>query len=225
MAYEPALALIPARGGSKGIPNKNLKEVGGLPLVLRTIDAALNSTRINRVVVTTDDPKIQEISLERGAEVINRPKEIANDTSSSEDALLHALNILELGGELPKKIAFLQCTSPFTTSQEIDQVLAVLDDPYFNSSLSVKPWHGFLWRIDGAGINHDPTLPRQRRQDIEESYLENGAIYAMRTSHFRATGQRFCQPCLPVAVKDMGPEIDTPADLELCRLIEGSKIK
>jgi N-acylneuraminate cytidylyltransferase len=112
---------------------------------------------------------------------------------------------------------FLQCTSPFTTGAEIDKVLAALDQPKINSSFAVAPWHGFLWRADGDGINHDPNAPRQRRQDLEPSFLETGAIYAMRTTNFRAGGQRFCPPWQPVVLTDPGPEIDTLQDLALCR--------
>ena len=96
-------------------------------------------------------------------------------------------------------------------------VLAALDQPQLNSAFAVAPWHGFLWRSDGRGINHDPERPRQRRQDLEPAFLETGAIYAMRTDAFRSGGSRFCAPWQPVIVEDSGPEIDTPTDLALCR--------
>ena len=212
-----ALALIPARGGSKGIPGKNLQEIGGKPLIVRTIEIAQKSQRVGRVVVSTDDPLINTLALEAKAEVVKRPESISGDTASSELALLHALEVLEQSSSLPEKLVFLQCTAPFTTTEEIDDVLAALDNPIVNSSLSVKPFHGFLWQYDGRGVNHDPKLPRKRRQDLEPTYLENGAIYAMRTIQFRQSGSRFCGPCKPILVQDRGPEIDTPADLALCR--------
>ena len=219
--HAPALALIPARGGSKGIPGKNLQEVGGLPLVVRSIHAAQASDRVTRVVVSTDDDAIAELSRNAGAAVVQRPQSIAGDSASSESALLHALNALASPSQSPNgleaKLVFLQCTSPFTTGAEIDEVLAALDQPEINSSFAVAPWHGFLWRADGEGINHDPHAPRQRRQDLNPSYLETGAIYAMRTANFRAVGQRFCPPWQPVVLADPGPEIDTPQDLALCR--------
>ena len=89
----------------------------------------------------------------------------------------------------------------------------------FNSSFAVTPWHGFLWRSDGRGVNHDPEQPRQRRQDLEPAFLETGAIYAMNTAAFRRIGNRFCAPWSPVVVTHPGPEIDTPSDLALCRTI------
>ena len=218
-----ALALIPARGGSKGIPGKNLQTVGHVPLVCRSIRAAQASNGVGRVVVSTDDEAIAAAAETEGAEVIRRPAEIAGDTASSESALLHALDVLEKQGPLEAELVFLQCTSPFTTGAQIDAVLAALHGKGSNSSFSVKPWHGFLWRTDGRGINHDPGLPRQRRQDLEPAFLETGAIYAMAITAFRRCGSRFCPPTSPVVLQEVGPEIDTPEDLALCRSIAAQK--
>ena len=219
MTAAAALALIPARGGSKGIPGKNLQEVEGVSLVGRSVQAALASTRVSRVVVSTDDDAIAAASRSHGAEVVRRPEHLAGDTASSESALLHALEQLSMDGPLPPQLVFLQCTSPFTSGEQIDQVLAALDAPAVNSSFAVAAWHGFLWRSDGRGINHDPHQPRQRRQDLEPAYLETGAIYAMDMAAFRDSGSRFCPPWQPVVIKHPGPEIDTPSDLALCRAL------
>lgn len=212
-----ALALIPARGGSKGIPGKNLQAVGGISLIGRSIAAAQASQRVSRAVVSTDDDAIASEAESCGADVVRRPAAIAGDSASSESALLHALDVLERDGPLPEQMVFLQCTSPFTSGEQIDRVLEAMEDGAINSSFSVAPWHGFLWRADGSGINHDPTLPRQRRQDLEPAFLETGAIYAMNIAAFRAAGSRFCAPWKPVVIEDGGPEIDHPEDLELCR--------
>ena len=214
-----ALALIPARGGSKGVPGKNLQEVGGIPLVCRSIRAAQASKGVSRVVVSTDDDSIAAASEAEDACVIRRPAAIAGDTASSESALLHALEVLEQQGPLEAELVFLQCTSPFTTGEQIDAVLKALKTEDCNSSFAVTPWHGFLWLADGRGINHDPDLPRQRRQDLEPVFLETGAIYAMDTAAFRHCGSRFCPPSKPVVLIQCGPEIDTPEDLALCRSI------
>lgn len=216
-AISGALALIPARGGSKGIPGKNLQTIGGIPLIGRTVAAAKACPRVGQVVVSTDDDAIAEEAQSHGAEVVRRPVAIAGDTASSESALLHALDTLEQQGPLPSLLVFLQCTSPFTSGAQIDQVLTALENPEINSAFAVAPWHGFLWRHDGRGINHNPQQPRQRRQDLEPAFLETGAIYAMSTACFRAEGSRFCAPWQPVVIDDSGPEIDTPADLALCR--------
>lgn len=218
-----ALALIPARGGSKGIPGKNLQTVGDVPLVCRSIRAAKASKGVGRVVVSTDDDAIAAAAVAEGAEVIRRPAAIAGDTASSESALLHALDVLEEQRPLEAELVFLQCTSPFTTGAQIDAVLAALQEEGCNSSFAVTPWHGFLWRADGRGINHDPELPRQRRQDLEPAFLETGAIYAMGITAFRRSGSRFCPPTTPVVLEEVGPEIDTPEDLALCRSIAAQK--
>ena len=218
-----ALALIPARGGSKGIPGKNLQTVGDVPLICRSIRAAQASNGVGRVVVSTDDDAIAEAAEAEGAIVIQRPAAIAGDTASSESALLHALDELEEQGPLETELVFLQCTSPFTTGAQIDAVLAALIEEGCNSSFSVSPWHGFLWRADGRGINHNPELPRQRRQDLEPAFLETGAIYAMGVTAFRGCGSRFCPPTKPVVLEEVGPEIDTPEDLALCRSIAAQK--
>ena len=218
-AAAAALALIPARGGSKGIPGKNLQEVEGVSLVGRSVQAALASTRVSRVVVSTDDDAIAAAARSHGAEVVRRPEHLSGDTASSESALLHALEQLSMDGPLPPQLVFLQCTSPFTSGEQIDQVLAALDAPAVNSSFAVAAWHGFLWRGDGRGINHDPQQPRQRRQDLEPAYLETGAIYAMDMAAFRDSGSRFCPPWQPVVLEHPGPEIDTPSDLALCRAL------
>ena len=218
-----ALVLIPARGGSKGIPGKNLQQVGGVPLVCRSIRAAKASNGVGRVVVSTDDDAIAAAAEHEGAGVIRRPAAIAGDRASSESALLHALELLEAQGPLEAEMVFLQCTSPFTTGAQIDAVLAALKEDDCNSSFAVTPWHGFLWRADGRGINHDPGQPRQRRQDLEPAFLETGAIYAMDITAFRRSGSRFCPPSSPVVLEQVGPEIDTPDDLALCRSIAAQK--
>ena len=218
-----ALALIPARGGSKGIPGKNLQQVGGVPLFCRSIRAAQASNGVGRVVVSTDDDAIAAAAAAEGAGVVRRPAAIASDTASSESALLHALELLEQQGPLEAELVFLQCTSPFTTGEQIDAVLRALKADDCNSSFAVSPWHGFLWRADGRGINHDPAQPRQRRQDLEPAFLETGAIYAMDIAAFRRCGSRFCPPTRPVVLEQGGPEIDTPDDLALCRSIAAQK--
>ena len=218
-----ALALIPARGGSRGIPGKNLLTVGDIPLVCRSIRAAQASIAVGRVVVSTDDNAIAAAAEAEGAEVIRRPASIAGDTASSESALLHALDVLEQQGPLEAEMVFLQCTSPFTTGAQIDAVLTELEAEGCNSSFAVTPWHGFLWRADGQGINHNPELPRQRRQDLEPVFLETGAIYAMGVTAFRHCGSRFCPPVRPVVLDGVGPEIDTLEDLALCRSIAAQK--
>lgn len=222
------LAVIPARGGSKGVPAKNLALVGGLPLVARAVRAAKAAHRIDAVLVSSDDPAIRAVAEAEGAIAIARPAAISGDTASSEAAVLHALDQLRdpaIAG--PAITVMIQCTSPFTTGDDLDRLVAALDDPGVAAAITVAADHGFLWTRDaagmGAGINHDPRLPRRRRQDLAPQYLETGAAYAMRTAAFRATGTRFCGPVALVETDSPRVEIDTPDDLALVRAIAATR--
>ncbi|MEB3266036.1 MAG: acylneuraminate cytidylyltransferase family protein [Cyanobacteriota bacterium] len=218
-SHPTAIALIPARGGSKGVPGKNLRLVGGRSLLQRCIEAAQAASRVDRVLVSTDDSAIAAAATASGAEVVQRPMELAGDRASSESALLHALSNLAAAGPLPDLVVFLQCTSPFTRGTQIDQVVEALLDSEAAMAFAVVPWHGFLWSHDaeglGLGVNHDPDQPRQRRQDLEPVYLETGSIYVLRTAPFLAAGHRFVSPRLPVPIEGPAPEVDTPFDLRL----------
>jgi YrbI family 3-deoxy-D-manno-octulosonate 8-phosphate phosphatase len=187
-------AIIPARGGSKGIIGKNLRVVGGKPLIAHTIAAARGARHVDKVVVSTDDPAIAELAERYGAQIVWRPVELASDTASSEVALLHALDHLEQTEQYsPQLLAFLQCTSPLTLSDDIDGTIETLLRESADSALSVTRFHYFLWRYAGSGadgINHDKRV-RPRRQDRAAEFLETGAVYAMRVAGFREARHRF----------------------------------
>jgi N-acylneuraminate cytidylyltransferase len=217
------VAVIPARGGSKGVPAKNLRLVGGLPLVARSVLAARRATRVDAVYVSTDDAAIAAVACRYGAEVIDRPADISGDTASSEAALLHALDVLKAAGGEPDVLVFLQCTSPFTRADEIDRCVAALDADGVAAALAVAPDHGFLWTLGpdglGAGVNHDAHEPRQRRQDLPPQFRETGSVYAMRVPAFRTVGRRFCGPVGLVPIESPPVEIDSEADLALCEAL------
>ncbi|WP_333834456.1 acylneuraminate cytidylyltransferase family protein [Rubrimonas sp.] len=217
------IAIIPARGGSKGLPGKNLAEIGRLPLIGRAVRAAAAAARVEAVYVSTDDAAIAAAARVHGAVVIERPAAISGDAASSEAALLHALDAAEAADGQVLALAFLQCTSPFTEGAHVDAVLAPVLAGEAESAFSAAPSHGFLWTIgaDGLaeGVNHDHALPRQRRQDRTPEYLETGAVYAMRTDTFRATGGRFCGRTRLVPLDAPLLEIDDAADLALARAL------
>jgi len=212
-ARQRKVALIPARGGSKGIPGKNLKLVDGVPLLVRSIAAARESGRIDEIFVSSDDRQILDTASRHGATPVVRPAELAMDSSSSESALLHALPAL---GD-PAIIVFLQCTSPFTTPADIAHLVDALDQPRFNSALCVIEDHGFLWTADasgeGRGINHDPLRARVRRQDLPPQFRESGQGYAFRTAAFLQTKNRFCPPMALVVTRHPPIEVDDARDL------------
>ena len=210
-------AIIPARGGSEEIPRKNIKLLGGKPLVAHTIEHARQARSVNRVIVSTDDSKIAAISVHYGAEVVWRPAEISGDTASSESALLHALEYLQqTDGCEPDLVVFLQCTSPLILPEDIDGTVQALLNENADSALAVTPFHYFLWRRgengDAVGINHDKRV-RLLRQQREPQFLETGAVYVMRTEGFRKAEHRFFgKTAMYVMPQERCLEIDKPVD-------------
>ena len=212
-----AVAIVPARGGSQGIPGKNLRTVGGRSLVQRAVDAAIAARSLDHVVVTTDDDVIADAAAEAGAAVIVRPAELATSTASSESALLHALDVLAEGGREFDLTVFLQCTSPLTTAGDIDTTVDSLIAAGADAAFSAIESHAFLWSRDEAGyavgINHDSRV-RLRRQDRTAEYLETGAVYVMRTDGFRFAKHRFFGTIVAsLTPRERWIEIDEPADL------------
>ncbi|OEV23494.1 transferase, partial [Streptomyces nanshensis] len=151
MSPAPAvLAVIPARGGSKGVAAKNLAPVAGVPLVARAARECLAARNVTDVVVSTDDPAIAEAARSAGAEVVDRPADLAGDLASSETAVLHAMDVYEERHRRPlQTVLLVQCTSPFLVREDVEQVAAAVIEDGADSALTVAPFHGFLWR-DGA---------------------------------------------------------------------------
>ncbi|MFC1692047.1 cytidylyltransferase domain-containing protein [Candidatus Latescibacterota bacterium] len=214
------LAIIPARGGSKGVPRKNILPLMGKPLIVHTIENSHNAKTVDRIVISTDDTEIAAISKQYGAEVILRPADISGDTASSESALLHVLDHLKQSeGYEPDLVVFLQCTSPLTTPEDIDGTVRKLLEENADSALSVVPFHYFLWRRDkhgdAIGINHDKTA-RLLRQEREPQLLETGGIYVMKTSGFLEARHRFFgKTVMYVCPGERWLEIDEPADFRI----------
>jgi YrbI family 3-deoxy-D-manno-octulosonate 8-phosphate phosphatase len=216
------VAVIPARGGSKGVPRKNLRRVGGVPLVARAIAAARATASIDRVVVSTDDEEIAAVAKEWGAQVVTRPAALADDAASSESALLHALDALEAAGVTPDILVFLQATSPFIDPRDIDVAVDLVIANEHDCVFSAVETYGFLWAADAGiarGVNHDPGV-RPRRQDREPHYLETGAFYVMDAAGFRTAEHRFFGRVGLVEVAERtAVEIDTEEQLVLAQAI------
>ncbi|MEB8338614.1 N-acylneuraminate cytidylyltransferase [Streptomyces endophyticus] len=148
------LAVIPARGGSKGVPAKNLAPVGGVPLVARAVRECLATRQVTDVVVSTDDAAIAAAARDAGAEVVTRPVAIAGDKSSSEAAVLHAMDAHEaLHGAAVDVVLLVQCTSPFLVREDIDAVVGAILDGGADSALTVAAFHGFVWRDAGDFVD------------------------------------------------------------------------
>lgn len=221
MSTEEVLAIIPARGGSMGIPHKNITPVGGKPLIAWTIENALNAGCVSRVVVSTDDDKISEISVSYGAETIRRPEEISGDTASSELALIHALDYLYQKEQYrPDWVAFLQCTSPLLTSDDIDAAFKIAVQERFDSVFSAYEQH-FVGRWhrcnDGTvrAVNYEPST-RPMRQEVPLEYVENGALYLFRSKCLHEKGIRFGGRCgVHVMPAERSLQIDSLEDIVL----------
>ncbi len=218
------LAIIPARGGSKGIPRKNVTLLYGKPLLAYMIEAARGSNYITRLVVSTDDSEISSVSLQFGAEVVPRPEEISGDGDSSESALLHVLEHLEKAEQYqPDLVVFLQCTAPLTTTEDIDGTIQTFIESNADTAVAVVPFHYFLWKVtpdgDATGINHDKST-RYLRQDQDPQYLEAGAVYVMRTAQFREIKHRFFgKTVLHIMPEEHQHEIDVPVDITIAEIL------
>lgn len=176
------LAIIPARGGSKGIPRKNVRPLNGKPLIAYTIEQALTTPSINRVIVSTDDAEIGAVSRQYGAEVVWRPAEISGDLASSESALLHVLDHLaQRENYEPDLVVFLQATSPMRQPDDIENAISTLQDDHADSVFSACPYEGHIWRIKGGQLSATYDYQnRQLRQDKPEELTENGSIYVFK---------------------------------------------
>ncbi|MEU7717704.1 N-acylneuraminate cytidylyltransferase [Streptomyces tibetensis] len=225
------LAVIPARGGSKGVPAKNLLPVGGVPLVARAVRECRATRLVTDVVVSTDDQAIAAAAREAGAEVVLRPAAIAGDTATSEAAVLHAMDAHEaLHGAPVDVVLLVQCTSPFLVREDIDGVAGAIAENGADTAVTVAPFHGFIWRdadteatagevTGGYGVNHDKSF-RPRRQDRPQDLLETGAAYAMEAAGFRKHQHRFFGRTELVRTDPARVlEIDDPHDLARARAL------
>ena len=210
------VAVIPARGGSKGVPGKNLRRVGGVSLIARAVRAARDAVTVTEVCVSTDDDAIAAEAAAAGATVIDRPAEIAGDTATSESALLHALEVLAADAVPVEVLVFVQCTSPFVAAADLDAAVDLVLTDQADTVFSAVDNHAFLWRPEGdrvVGVNHD-AAHRQRRQDRAPEFRETGAFYAFRAERFATVGHRFFDRTAVVAVPELtAMEIDSEADL------------
>lgn len=212
------VAIIPARGGSRGIPRKNICAVAGRPLLAYTIDHAKSTPAIDRIVVSTDSPDIAGVAAQYGAEVVWRPPDISGDGASSESAMLHALDeVAARDGYRPDLVVLLQATSPLRHAQDAQRAIETLISEEADSLFSACTLHGFVWRRNGHGLasfsyDHRARTPRQQ---APEDLLENGSIYVTRHDLLRATGNRLGGR---IAVYRQDPldsfQVDEPADLQ-----------
>lgn len=220
------LCIIPARGGSKGIPKKNIIEFAGKPLIAHSINQAINSKYITDVVVSSDSDEILEVSKLYGATTLKRPEELSTDTSSSESALIHTIKKLNKDYDY---IVFLQATSPLRTTKDIDNCIESLINNNLDSVFSASILEDMLiWKSNNnslESVNYD-YKNRKRRQDSEIQYVENGSIYVFKKEGFIKNSNRLFGK-IGLSLMDGWKmfEIDSLGDLELCELFFKNKLK
>jgi CMP-N,N'-diacetyllegionaminic acid synthase len=218
------IALIAARGGSKGIPGKNLMDLCGKPLLAWSVQQAREAAAVDEVAVSSDSPEILAVAERYGAVGVRRPDDISGDTASSESAWLHALDAREKAAGPFDRVVALQATSPIRESADIDAACAQYEREKLDSLLTVCEVEDFFnWRIDaqGAGesINYD-WRNRRRRQEIEKRYLENGSFYVFRPAQLRETNNRLGGRIgLFLMDRHKMFQIDRREDVDLCRAI------
>lgn len=231
MSQHRTLALIPARGGSKGLPGKNILPVGGRPLIDWTIAAARGSRSVDRVVLSSDDDAIIATARGCGCDVpFRRPAELATDTVPMIDVVLHALDALPEY----QRVVLLQPTSPLRTSADIDAACAALDRGDAPACVSVSPVEQspyWMYRLTSEGRMQplvDTGSQTTRRQDLPEVFALNGAVYVARVDWLRQQRTFVTQETVAhVMPVERSIDIDTAADLEAFKrlLAEHSHVK
>ena len=229
------LAIIPARGGSKGLPGKNIRPFNGKPLIAYAIEVALKSKAVTRVVVSTDAPEIASVAIEYGAEVIMRPEELATDTSAALDAFLYTVEEIE---RREKKVhpAFivLYPTAPLRTQEQIDGCIQLFYDREASSVISVtESDHPVEWArvIEGGILKEKFQGGNLNRQSYDVSYFPNGLLYVFNYQDLKETREYYMDKTYPYIIDKLYcADIDDLLDFQmaefkyrLVRNIEGSK--
>lgn len=229
--YPKILAIIPARGGSKGVKRKNVRQVKGIPLIGWTINEAKKSRFIEKIVVSTEDKEISGVSESFGAQVIRRPEMLARDDSPSIDAIFHVLDTLKGKGYVPEHVILLQPTSPLRIATQIDEALSkfIENSGLYDSLISVtEQEHPPAWMrtIDERGYLRDFMAYNKdsqiRRQDFQKVYRLNGAIYIIKTEKLYQNRGFETDRTLPYIMDDCSSmDIDTELDLEIAEFLLG----
>jgi len=225
------LAIIPARGGSKGIPKKNIKDLAGKPLVSHTIEQSLSSKYINRTIVNSESKDIRDIAEKFGAETMDRIEEFYHDNSTQEvDRLLYwIVEQLESKGDKIDIIVLLYPTAPLRDVQSIDKAISMVINDSYDSVLSLYEDTTYLWKIEdeiAIPTNYDPKTRGPRQKEYWNQWAENKAIYVMKRDLLMNTKCRLGGKIGYVEMSKLNSiDIDKPEDFILCEQLIKSKIK
>ncbi len=227
------IAIIPARGGSKGIPRKNIQDVGGLPLVAHTIAHAKACQSITRIIVNSEDEEIRRVAESFGAETMDRPPEFHHDNSIQEvdRLLIWCVKELEGRGDQIDIIVLLYPTAPLRRVETVDRAIRMISEDGYDSVLSLCEDKTYLWRTHSDGIvspiNYDPKTRGPRQKEAWNQWAENKAVYAMKRDLLLDTSCRLGGKIGFVEMTKLeSVDVDTPDDLELVRaLVKSAKFK
>ena len=225
MSDKKILAIIPARGGSKGLPRKNIIDLNGKPLIAWSIEAALNSAYISTVVVSSEDEEILEVAKQWGAKPLRRPDALAEDTTASEPVILHALEEMQSRqNQGYDYLVLLQPTSPLRSSRHIDAAFEKLFNSDANALISVASYDNKVLKSfleDGNGYLHgiaNDQFPFMRRQDLPPVYMPNGAIYIIDVKAFLKDKKLFTSHTIPFEMDERSSvDVDTIDDVEIAK--------
>ena len=213
------LGIIPARSGSKRMPDKNIRPLAGMPLIAHTIKAAAESKKIARTVVSTDSKRIAGIAREWGGDVpFLRPAEIAGDTSSPVEAILHAVNAIEAEGRHVDAIVLLQPTSPLRTASDIDAAIDLFESTGADTVTSVRlasehPY--WCWTVKDGALHpyFSRDLMSMGRESLPQAYVENGAVFVAKRSVVAGTSIYGDKVVPYIMSLESSVDIDMPDDL------------
>jgi len=214
------LAIIPARGGSKGVPRKNIKLLAGKPLIYYTIEFAKKSKYVNRIIVSTDDENIKKVALKYGVEVIDRPKELASDTALTKEVVKHVIK------QKPDfdVVVLLQPTSPLRKTETIDLAIKQFIDNYedYDSLMPIRRFQLKTGKVFGG--YYVPEKGERRSQDLEEKYYECGTIFVYKT-YLIKKDNIYGKRIFPFIVKDgiEAIDIDTLEDFKIAETLIQNK--
>ena len=216
------VVIIPARGGSKGVPKKNIKNFLGKPLLQHSIDYAKQSQLVSQIILTTDSDEIMNIGKNNNITIVDRPKELSNDNASTESAIEHVISLFKFSSNTI--FILLQPTSPLRPKNSLDKMIGMFNKKKYDSMLTLSPIHPLTWKIK----NQNPEcmydyLNRPRRQDFDKNdliYDENGSVYIFTNQIFSKVNNRLGGKIgYYIFDEEYGKQIDTPLDFELLETI------
>lgn len=226
------LGVIPVRSGSKRVPDKNIRELGGKPLLAHTIEQAASSSVLDRCLISTDDEEIAAVARDHGGDVpFLRPDRLATDTASSADVVAHALEWVNKQGSKPTIVVLLQVTTPFRTSTDIDEAIKRLQQsPEAMSLVAVTEYRAppeWAFKLDDDGRLQSRFSEYDmwddgpsRSQETTALYHPNGAVFAARVEAFLENPEFYKHPTIPYKMPaERSLDIDEPYDLELARAL------